>query len=83
MPQPLRAREDGHVTATIAAPKATRPVRGRLVAGVATGLAHHLNLPVWVVRLAFVVLSFAGGIGIVLYAAFWAVLTKQKEAMSR
>jgi signal transduction histidine kinase len=51
-----------------------RPVRGRLVAGVAVGLAHHLRLPVWVVRLAFVVLAFAGGIGIVLYAAFWAVI---------
>jgi signal transduction histidine kinase len=55
-------------------PRATRPVRGRLVAGVAAGLAEHLRLPVWVVRIAFVVLGLAGGIGIVLYAAFWAVL---------
>jgi signal transduction histidine kinase len=44
------------------------------VAGVAVGLAEHLRLPVWLVRVAFVVLAFAGGIGIVLYAAFWAVL---------
>ena len=62
------------MTSTMAPPKATRPVRGRVVAGVAAGLARHLGLPVWVVRLAFVVLSFAAGIGIVLYAAFWAVL---------
>jgi signal transduction histidine kinase len=56
------------------APRATRPVRGRLVAGVAAGLAQHLRLPVWIVRIGFVVLALAGGIGIVLYAAFWAVL---------
>ena len=56
------------------APRAVRPVRGRAVAGVALGLAEHLRLPVWVVRVAFLVLAFAGGIGIVLYAAFWAVL---------
>jgi signal transduction histidine kinase len=45
-----------------------------MVAGVARGLADHLGLPVWVVRLAFVVLALAGGVGLVLYAAFWAVL---------
>ena len=31
-------------------------------------------LPVWLVRVAFVVLTVAGGIGVVLYAIFWAVL---------
>lgn len=55
-------------------PRATRPLRGRLVAGVAAGLAAHLRLPVWVVRVVFVVLAFAGGIGIVLYVGLWAVL---------
>ncbi len=57
----------------IAPPRAVRPIRGRVVAGVAAGLAQNLRLPVWVVRVAFVVLAF-GGIGLVLYAAFWAVL---------
>ena len=56
------------------APRATRPVRGRAVAGVAAGLAQNVHLPVWLVRTVFVVLAFAGGMGIVLYAAFWAVL---------
>ena len=58
----------------VSPPRAVRPLRGRAVAGVAVGLAEHLRLPVWLVRVAFVVLAFAGGIGIVLYAAFWAVL---------
>jgi signal transduction histidine kinase len=45
-----------------------------MVAGVCRGLADHLNLRVWIVRTAFVILALAGGVGLVLYAAFWAVL---------
>ena len=62
------------MSTAVAPPRAVRPLRGRVVAGVARGLAQHLRLPVWLVRLAFVVLALAGGIGIVLYAALWAVL---------
>ncbi len=47
---------------------------GRLVAGVATGLASHLGVPVLWVRVLFVVLTLAGGSGAVAYAAFWVVL---------
>ena len=52
-------------------PKLTRASHGQLVAGVARGLADHLRVNVLVVRIAFVVLSFAAGAGIVMYAAFW------------
>ncbi len=62
------------MTTELAAARATRSTRGRVVAGVARGLAEHLHLPVWLVRVAFIVLAFAGGVGLVLYAAFWAVL---------
>jgi signal transduction histidine kinase len=58
----------------IVAERATRPTKGRIVAGVCRGLAEHLGLPVWIVRTGFVVLALTGGIGLVLYAAFWAVL---------
>lgn len=58
----------------VAPRRARRPVHGRVVAGVARGLAEHLNLPVWLLRLGFVFFTFISGIGIVLYAAFWAVL---------
>ena len=61
------------------APRATRPTRGRVVSGVSIGLARHLGIPTWLVRVAFVVLAFAGGIGVVLYAAFWAVLPLSPE----
>jgi len=45
-----------------------------VVAGVAAGIAHHLRLPVVGVRVAFVVLIGFSGLGVLLYAAFWAVV---------
>ena len=54
-----------------------RSADGRLLGGVARGLAEHLRTDVVWIRLAFVLLTFAGGIGIVLYAAFWIVLPQQ------
>ncbi|MCI2012490.1 MAG: PspC domain-containing protein [Ancrocorticia sp.] len=44
-----------------------RPRHGRVVAGVAAGLAGYLHLRVAYVRIAFVVLSLVCGFGIVLY----------------
>lgn len=44
---------------------------GRWLGGVARGLAGHLGLPVFWVRLAFVALFVANGLGALLYAAFW------------
>jgi signal transduction histidine kinase/phage shock protein PspC (stress-responsive transcriptional regulator) len=51
-----------------------RSPHGRVLGGVAHGLAVHLGLPVRWVRLAFVLLFFAQGIGALLYAAFWFVV---------
>lgn len=59
-------------TATVpGAPKLLRAGDGRMVAGVARGLADHLGVDVLVVRVALVLLAFAGGAGFALYAAFW------------
>lgn len=73
------SRDDRLVNVTVSTPRATRPSRGRLVAGVARGLAHHLGLPVWLVRAGFVALAAAGGVGVVLYGAFWAVLPLEPD----
>ncbi|WP_280696376.1 ATP-binding protein [Kitasatospora sp. GP82] len=51
-----------------------RSPHGRMLGGVAHGLAVHLGLPVAWVRAAFVLLFFAQGIGVLLYAAFWFVV---------
>ncbi|WP_344459812.1 PspC domain-containing protein [Kitasatospora kazusensis] len=66
----------------LAAPGAERPPyrrlyrspHGRMLGGVAHGLAVHLGLPVTWVRGAFILLFFAQGIGGLLYAAFWFVV---------
>ncbi|MER5931662.1 PspC domain-containing protein [Streptomyces sp. NPDC002054] len=52
--------------------KLYRSADGRMLGGVARGLAGHLGLPVLWVRLAFLgMLMFGEGLGVLLYAAFW------------
>jgi signal transduction histidine kinase len=79
MPPGVRIDHHGHVT-TAAVPPALptrrlyRSTDGRLVGGVAHGLAGHLGVGPWVVRLAFLLLAASGGAGIAAYAAFWALV---------
>ncbi|WP_329456090.1 PspC domain-containing protein [Streptomyces sp. NBC_01497] len=54
--------------------KLYRSADGRFLGGVARGLAGHLGLPVVWVRLAFLALFFAQGLGALLYAVFWIVV---------
>ena len=54
--------------------RVVRASDGRLVGGVAAGIAEHLGLAPLVLRLAFVALVFADGIGIGIYAALWLLL---------
>ncbi|MDT0330712.1 ATP-binding protein [Nocardiopsis lambiniae] len=62
---------DRPVTSTVAdTPRLTRAVDGRLLGGVAAGLARHLGLDPIVVRLAFMALA-VGGIGIAVYVALF------------
>lgn len=51
----------------------TRSTADRLVAGVAGGIAERLGVDATLIRLAFVVLSFAGGFGIVAYLFAWLI----------
>ena len=46
-----------------------RPAEGRVIAGVAKGLADRLDVPVGVVRAIFVVTALLGGPGIAAYIA--------------
>jgi phage shock protein PspC (stress-responsive transcriptional regulator) len=48
-----------------------RSVADRKVAGVAGGLARHLDVDPLILRVAFVVLAFFGGAGLILYGACW------------
>ncbi len=51
-----------------------------MLGGVAGGLAEHLELPVVPLRLGFAVLALAGGAGVLLYAALWALLPQRPDA---
>ena len=51
-----------------------RHSRGRIIGGVAGGIADHLGISTAAVRAVFVMLAFSGGLGVVLYAVFWIVV---------
>jgi signal transduction histidine kinase len=44
---------------------------GRLAGGVCRGLSVHLGVNVWLVRAAFAIYTFLGGLGAFAYGAFW------------
>jgi signal transduction histidine kinase len=51
-----------------------------MVAGVAGGIAAHVRVPATAIRVAFLVLLAAHGLGAVLYAVYWAVLRDEDSA---
>lgn len=61
-------------------PPLVRPTEGRMVGGVAVGLAAHLRLPVTVVRVGLVVATLAGGAGLLLYGWLWALVPASEHA---
>jgi signal transduction histidine kinase/phage shock protein PspC (stress-responsive transcriptional regulator) len=60
-----------------ARPPLVRRSEGRLLAGVAGGIAHHLGVNVAVVRAVFALLS-VNGIGALAYIAFWILLPDER-----
>jgi phage shock protein PspC (stress-responsive transcriptional regulator) len=59
-----------------------RPREGRMVAGVAAGLAHYLNLSRGLIRAGFVVTTFIGGLGVALYLAGWLLIRSDDQPSS-
>ncbi len=81
MPRPTTDREEAAIiTAMTDTRRLYRARDHRIVAGVACGIARHLSISVIVVRVAFVVLLGFYGLGLMLYAAFWAVLPQAPTA---
>ena len=54
-----------------------RTTGDRKVAGVAGGLARHLDVDPLILRVGFVVLAFFGGAGLILYAAGWVLVPEE------
>src|SRR5438132_545356 len=85
MPPDRRTGHDGGTMTTSVpliptAPRLYRAVDGRMLGGVASGIAEHLGISRRWVRAAFVVLSFSAGLGVLLYGAFWIVLRTPPDA---
>ncbi len=57
-----------------------RSVTDRKVAGVAGGLGRHLDVDPLILRVAFVVLVFFGGAGLILYGACWILVPEDGAA---
>jgi phage shock protein PspC (stress-responsive transcriptional regulator)/predicted membrane protein len=53
-----------------------------MVAGVAAGIADRVGVDRWVIRLAFLVLSFGGGSGVLLYIAAWLLMPEEGQSES-
>jgi phage shock protein PspC (stress-responsive transcriptional regulator) len=61
-PQPEQTTRSGR-------PPLRRAYQGRMLAGVAAGIADYLDVDVTLIRIAFVVFTFLGGAGIPAYLA--------------
>jgi phage shock protein PspC (stress-responsive transcriptional regulator) len=55
---------------------------GRWIAGVATGLADYFAIPVWLVRVIFLLLLGPAGLGFILYLALIAFMPHESEDIS-
>jgi phage shock protein C len=55
---------------------------GRLVAGVCAGLAAYFGIDPTLVRLGFVLLTFLGGLGALLYLGAWVVIPEETDGVS-
>lgn len=60
-------------------PAYVRPRQGRVVAGVAAGLANHLGVDVFHVRIALLLSSLFAGVGVFFYAGVW-MLSKVSDS---
>lgn len=53
--------------------------KGRIVGGVCCGIAARLHVDTLWVRIVFVALAFAQGVGLILYAALWILIPEAPE----
>jgi phage shock protein PspC (stress-responsive transcriptional regulator) len=59
-----------------------RPTEGRILAGVAAGIARTLGVDPIIVRVGFLVLALVGGAGLPLYLAGWLLIPDEATGQS-
>jgi phage shock protein C len=78
-PPPPPPPTDGYQTT---ARSLYRPMKNRMIAGVAAGIAQYLDADVTVVRIVMVALAVFGGVGIALYIAGWLLIPHEGSEQS-
>ncbi len=63
-------------------PPLRRPADDRMIAGVAAGMARAVGIDPVVVRIAFVMLTLLGAVGVVLYLAGWLLIPDERSGRS-
>ncbi|MGD0925887.1 MAG: PspC domain-containing protein [Streptosporangiaceae bacterium] len=72
---PTAGDETSHAPYEPAPPRTlSRPVHGRMLGGVAAGIARYLDVDVTVVRILFAVLTVIGGAAVLVYLAAWLLI---------
>ncbi len=55
----------------------SRPTQGRMLAGVAAGIARYLGVDVTLIRIVLAVLAVVGGAGVPIYLAGWLLIPEE------
>ncbi len=64
-------------------PELRRSRTDRILGGVAAGIAHYFGIDPILVRLGFVLLTIAGGSGVLLYLIAWLIIPEETEGEAR
>jgi phage shock protein C len=56
--------------------------RGKILAGVCTGLGEYFEIDPVLIRALFIVILFSGGIGAMLYVVLWLIMPKEEAVLS-
>ncbi|MFN3345257.1 MAG: PspC domain-containing protein [Chloroherpetonaceae bacterium] len=56
--------------------------RGKILAGVCTGLGEYFDLDPVLIRALFIIALFSGGIGAMLYIVLWLIMPKEESVLS-
>ncbi len=65
-----------------AEPRLHRGTAGRMIAGVASGVADYFDVDPTIVRIGFVALAFLGGLAVPLYLAGWLLIPDDDTDLS-
>jgi phage shock protein PspC (stress-responsive transcriptional regulator) len=63
--------------------KMFRDPERKILGGVSGGVASYLNIDILAVRILFILLAFAGGLGVFMYIIFWVVLPEARTLTDR